>query len=100
MSQPVICRTGPDGESCSFAGYKQAGRSVGKTGADIKRACREKKRCYGYWWQDNDRAVPGLDSRPPRYTRSPAPLSLIMSSLASVSSLSIACLLGADAGVA
>lgn len=68
LAQPTISRTAPDGETCSFAGYKQAGKSVGKTGAEIKRACREKQRCYGYWWQDNDREPFELhpDSEPSR----------------------------------
>lgn len=96
-AQLPVSRTSADGETCTFAGYKQAGKSVGKTGADIKRACREKQKCYGYWWQDRDAGVLEPESCRPRCAESP--LSVIMSSLASVSSHSVAALLGPAAPV-
>lgn len=97
-AQLAISRTSPDGETCTFAGYKQAGKSVGKTGAEIKRACREKQKCYGYWWQDRDTEVPEPESYRPRCVVLSI-LSVIRSSLASVSAHSLAALLGPAAPV-
>lgn len=69
----AIERTAPDGSTCRFLSHKQAGKSVGKTGKQIREACKGMEEFDGYWWRDNN-----TPEGRPEGTRSSAQLGLVM----------------------
>ncbi|KAK9844461.1 hypothetical protein WJX74_002830 [Apatococcus lobatus] len=51
--QVAVQRTAADGQISRFTGYNKAGKSVGASARDIRRACANKNQFLGYWWSDS-----------------------------------------------